>query len=71
MMPANDDFCDHSKGATTFHLFSMTDAARKQLKPLLGTTVSVKAVGAVLFRARLDMGDVAEPGEAPRASIYN
>jgi len=30
MMPANDDFCDYSKGATTFHLFTMTDAARKR-----------------------------------------
>ena len=43
-MPPDDEFCEAGKGATTFHLFTMTDAARKQLKPgLSGKTVSVKA----------------------------
>src|SRR5437762_2402387 len=41
-MPKDDDFCDHDKGATTFHLITMKDALRKQLDPLLGKTVSVK-----------------------------
>ena len=61
MMPANDDFCDHSKGATTFHLFSMTDAARKQLKPLLGKTVSVKTSARFCSETAWHIGDVAVP----------
>ena len=39
-MPADDDFCTAENGATTFHLFANTDAARKQLKPLLGKSIS-------------------------------
>ncbi len=61
MMPANDDFCDYSKGATTFHLFTMTEAARKQLKPLLGKTVSVKAVALFCSETAWHVGDVAVP----------
>jgi hypothetical protein len=61
MMPANDDFCDYSKGATTFHLFTMTEAARKQLKPLLGKTVSVKAVALFCSETAWHIGDVAVP----------
>jgi hypothetical protein len=30
-MPPGDEFCDYDEGATTFHLFAMTDAAKKQL----------------------------------------
>src|ERR1700736_6269358 len=41
MMPADDDFCDYKKGATTFHLFAMTAATRKKLQPLLGKVVTV------------------------------
>jgi hypothetical protein len=33
-MPADDDFCESGKGVTTFHLFTMTDAARKQFEAL-------------------------------------
>jgi hypothetical protein len=43
-MPKGDDFCDYDKGATTFHLFTMKAALRKQLDPMLGKTVSVKVV---------------------------
>jgi len=61
MMPANDDFCDYSKGAATFHLVAMTDAARKQLKPLLGKTVSVKAEALFCSETAWHIGDVAVP----------
>jgi hypothetical protein len=59
MMPANDDFCDYDKGATTFHLFAMTDAAKKQLQPLLGKTVSVKAAKLFCSETAWHIGDVA------------
>jgi hypothetical protein len=52
MMPADDDFCDQDKGATTFHLFTMTAAAKKQLQPLLGKMVSVKATSLFARRRR-------------------
>ena len=61
MMPANDDFCDYDKGATTFHLFAMTDAAKKQLKPLLGKKISVKAVALFCSETAWHVGDVAVP----------
>ena len=61
-MPANDDFCDEdNKGATTFHLFTMTAAARKQLKPLLGKPVSVKALRLFCAQTAWHIGDVAVP----------
>ena len=61
MMPANDDFCDYDKGATTFHLFAMTEAARKQLKPLLGKVVTVKATALFCSETAWHVGDVAVP----------
>jgi hypothetical protein len=61
MMPAHDDFCDYDKGATTFHLFTMTDAAKKQLKPLLGKQISVKAVALFCSETAWHVGDVAVP----------
>ena len=61
MMPANDDFCDYDKGATTFHLFAMTDAAKKQLQPLLGKTISVKATALFCSETAWHVGDVAVP----------
>jgi hypothetical protein len=61
MMPARDDFCDYDKGATTFHLFTMTDTAKKQLKPLLGKKVSVKAVALFCSETAWHIGDVAVP----------
>ena len=61
MMPANDDFCDYDKGATTFYLFTMTDAAKKQLKPLLGKKISVKAVALFCSETAWHVGDVAVP----------
>jgi hypothetical protein len=61
MMPANDDFCDYDKGATTFHLFAMTDAAKKQLKPLLGRKISVKAEALFCSETAWHVGDVAVP----------
>ncbi len=61
LMPPNDDFCDYDKGATTFHLFTMTDAAKKQLKPLLGRKISVKAVALFCSETAWHVGDVAVP----------
>lgn len=61
MMPADDDFCDYKKGATTFHLFTMTDALRKQLKPLIGKLISVKAVALFCSETAWHVGDVAVP----------
>ena len=59
MMPPNDDFCDYTKGATTFHLFTMTDAASKQLKPLLGKVISVKTNALFCSETAWHIGDVA------------
>ncbi|MBR0695746.1 hypothetical protein [Bradyrhizobium lablabi] len=61
LMPKGDDFCDYEKGATTFHLFTMTDAARKQLKPLLGKIVTVKATALFCSETAWHIGDVAVP----------
>jgi hypothetical protein len=61
MMPANDDFCDYDKGATTFHLFTMTDALRKQLKPWLGKTITVRATALFCSETAWHIGDVAVP----------
>ena len=61
MMPPDDDFCDYKTGATTFHLFTMTDAAKKQLKPLLGKKISVKAVALFCSETAWHIGDVAVP----------
>ena len=61
MMPPNDDFCDYDRGVTTFHLFTMTDVAKKQLKPLLGKKISVKAVALFCSETAWHVGDVAVP----------
>ncbi|MBN8987962.1 MAG: hypothetical protein J0H42_06945 [Rhizobiales bacterium] len=61
MMPPNDDFCDYAKGATTFHLFTMTDAAKKQLKRLLGKVISVKTNALFCSQTAWHIGDVAVP----------
>jgi hypothetical protein len=60
-MPPGDEFCDYDKGATTFHLFAMTDAAKKQLQPLLGRTISVKANALFCSETAWHIGDVAVP----------
>jgi hypothetical protein len=60
-MPAGDEFCDYDKGATTFHLFTMTDAAKKQLQPLLGRTISVKANALFCSETAWHIGDAAVP----------
>ena len=60
-MPKGDDFCDYDKGATTFHLFTMKDDLRKQLNPLLGKTVSVKAIALFCSETAWHIGDVAVP----------
>ena len=57
-MPAEDDFCESGKGVTTFHLFAMTDAARKQLKPYLGKPIKVKAVTLFCSHTAWHIGDV-------------
>jgi hypothetical protein len=61
MMPANDDFCDYDKGATTFHLFTMTDALKKQLKPWLGKAVTVRTDALFCSETAWHIGDVAVP----------
>jgi hypothetical protein len=60
-MPPGDDFCDYDKGATTFHLFTMTDAAKKQLQSLLGKTISVKANALFCSETAWHIGDVVVP----------
>jgi hypothetical protein len=60
-MPADDEFCTAENGATTFHLFANTDAARNQLKPLLGKRISVKAVKLFCAQTAWHIGDVAVP----------
>ena len=45
----------------TFHLFAITDAARKQLKARLGKQVSVKAVKLFCAQTAWHIGDVAVP----------
>lgn len=57
-MPADDDFCESGKGVTTFHLFTMTEAARKQLKPYLGKPVTVKATTLFCSHTAWHIGDV-------------
>jgi hypothetical protein len=61
MMPPNDDFCDYTKGATTFHLFTMTEALKKQLKPLLGKPITVKTNALFCSGTAWHIGDVAVP----------
>jgi hypothetical protein len=60
-MPPGDEFCDYDKGASTFHLFTMTDAAKKQLQPLLGRTIAVKANALFCSETAWHIGDVAVP----------
>jgi hypothetical protein len=60
-MPADDDFCTAENGATTFHLFAITDAARKQLKSRLGQQISVKAVKLFCAQTAWHIGDVVVP----------
>jgi hypothetical protein len=57
MMPANDDFCDDKNGATTFHLVTMEDALKKQLNPLLGKKISVKAISLHCSETAWHIGD--------------
>jgi hypothetical protein len=58
-MPKDDDFCDPAKGATTFHLFTMTGALKKQLNPLLGKTVTVRTDALFCSETAWHIGDVA------------
>jgi hypothetical protein len=58
-MPMDDEFCSSDKGATTFHLFTMTDAAKRQLKPLLGRTITVKTDALFCSQTAWHIGDVA------------
>jgi hypothetical protein len=57
-MPADDDFCEAGKDVTTFHLFTMNDAARKRLKRLLGKPVTVKATALFCSHTAWHIGDV-------------
>ncbi|MBR0757525.1 hypothetical protein JQ604_35550 [Bradyrhizobium jicamae] len=60
-MPEGDDFCDYDKAVTTFHLFAPTVAARTQLKPLLGKTITAKATALFCSQTAWHIGDVAVP----------
>lgn len=60
-MPADDDFCEGGRNATTFHLFAMSDTARRQLKPLLGKTITVKATTLFCSHTAWHIGDAAVP----------
>jgi hypothetical protein len=61
MMPADDDFCEAGKGVTTFHLFAMKDTDKRQLQPLLGKTITVKADALFCSETAWHIGDVAVP----------
>jgi hypothetical protein len=61
MMPADDDFCEAGKGVTTFHLFAMKDTEKRQLQPLLGKTIAVKADALFCSETAWHIGDVAVP----------
>jgi hypothetical protein len=60
-MPADDDFCEAGKGVTVFHLFAMKDAEKRQLQPLLGKTITVKADALFCSETAWHVGDVAVP----------
>jgi hypothetical protein len=60
-MPSDDGFCEDGKGVTTFHLFTMNNAERNVLKPLLGKTVAVKADELFCSQTAWHIGDVAVP----------
>jgi hypothetical protein len=55
-MPANDDFCD--KPAKIFHIVAMDDARTKQLRPLIGKKVSLKADALFCSHTAWHIGDV-------------
>jgi len=57
MMPADDEFCDDKNGATTFHLVTMEDKLKKQLNPLLGKKISVKAISLHCSETAWHIGD--------------
>jgi hypothetical protein len=60
-MPANDEFCDYARGATTFHLFAMDKVARKRLKPHVGKAITVRANALFCSQTAWHIGDVAVP----------
>jgi hypothetical protein len=55
-MPADDEFCD--KPATTFHIVAMDSAKTKQLRSLLGKTISLKAEALFCSHTAWHIGDV-------------
>ena len=57
MMPADDEFCDDKSGATTFHLVTMEDKLKKQLNPLLGKKISVRAISLHCSETAWHIGD--------------
>jgi hypothetical protein len=61
VMPADDDFCEAGKGVTIFHLFAMKDTEKRQLQPLLGKTITVKANALFCSETAWHVGDVAVP----------
>jgi len=61
VMPVNDEFCDTTRGATTFHLFTTSEVARKRLKPHIGKTITVKTDALFCSQTAWHIGDVAVP----------
>lgn len=57
MMPADDEFCDDKTGASTFHLVTLEDKLKKQLNPLLGRKISVKAISLHCSETAWHIGD--------------
>ena len=60
-MPVNDEFCDTTRGSTTFHLFASSEIAKKRLKRHIGKTVTVKADALFCSQTAWHIGDVAVP----------
>jgi hypothetical protein len=60
-MPVNDEFCDTTKGVTTFHLFTTSEVARKRLKPYIGKAITVKTDALFCSQTAWHIGDVAVP----------
>jgi hypothetical protein len=55
-MPKDDEFCD--RPATTFHIVAMDEAKTKQLRPLVGKKVSLKAEALFCSHTAWHIGDV-------------
>ena len=69
VMPPNNHICDNARGATTFHLFTMGEVARKRLKPHIGKAITVKTDALFCSQTAWHIGDVAVPEWSLAGSI--